>query len=307
MAKVRRNDPMLALVQDPLLSRVDRRLAAILGASIAVHVGIAAYAWSTDLEEPKRSVPMSAIPVEYEEIDIMIPDFTPPKTVTSTTGPGAATPTSPNQTPTPIVRRPTIRPSIATSNNVDPSKLAGLFTDNDTPSRRPSLDLGPQIIDARDNHVEVGPDRPDPNDRTNLGTRDESPISNSPTLTHADPSHRDEPTGRIIPGTVKPGSTTTLTPALVLKLIQDQYIRGLQRCYQRGLANEGPSLAGKVAIEFTVESSGKVSDASASGMSASVDACIEQQMSTWRFPAPHDAHGAATDASFSITLALQPS
>ncbi|HUS28111.1 MAG TPA: AgmX/PglI C-terminal domain-containing protein, partial [Kofleriaceae bacterium] len=246
----------------------------------------------------------SAIPVEYQDIDILIPDFTPPQKVTST-APGTAKPVAPNQTPIPIVRRQTIRPAITTGNDVDPAKLAGLFTNDDAAARRPGMDLGKQIIDARNNHVEVGKDSaPDPSPR--LGTQPDLPLTD-PTLTHVDPTHGNEPKGRIIPGTIKEQAKTTLTPSLVLQLIQSQYIRGLQRCYQRGLATEGASLAGKVSIEFTVEESGKVSDSSASGMSSTVDTCIEGQMSTWRFPAPHDAQGAATEASFSITLALQPS
>ncbi|HUS29218.1 MAG TPA: hypothetical protein VMZ53_11935, partial [Kofleriaceae bacterium] len=171
---------MLALVQDPLLSRVDRRLAAILGGSIALHIAIAAYAWSTDIEEP-APLATSAIPVEYQDIDILIPDFTPPQKVTST-APGTAKPVAPNQTPTPIVRRQTIRPAITTGNDVDPAKLAGLFTNDDTAHRRPGMDLGKQIIDARNNHVEVGKDSaPDPSPR--LGTQPDLPLTD-PTLTH---------------------------------------------------------------------------------------------------------------------------
>lgn len=294
---------MLALVRDPLLSRVDRRLATILGGSLIVHLGLAIVAWTTDLEEPERS-PVAGIPVELDQVDIMIPDFTPPQQVTNTR-PGIAAPVAPNQTPRPIVHHQTIRPQIATSAQVDPKQLAGLFDTDDTHARQPKLDLGSQVIAARDRDVHIGTDR-NPTQDPQLATHDETPLTNDPTLTHVAPSHRDEPEGRIIPGAVKPKTTTTLTAKVVLDLIQSQYMRGLQRCYARVQASEG-SLSGSVSIEFTVETTGEVSDHAASGVSPKVDACIDSQMGTWRFPIPHDSKGNATHASFAITLALQPS
>jgi hypothetical protein len=295
---------MLALVQDPLLSRVDRRLAAILGGSIALHIAIAAYAWAADVEEPEP-VTASAIPVEYQEIDIMIPDFTKPEIVTNTPGPGAANPVAPNQTPHPIVRRPTVRPQITTGQQIDPSKLDGFFVD-EGPSRRPTLDLAGQIREVRDGNVEIGPNRTPPEDRPRIGTTPELPLTENPELTHVDPTHHDGPPGRVIPGPVEPKKDTTLTAALVLQIIQSQYMRGLQRCYSRGLASEG-SLSGKVALQFTVGPTGQVTAHSASGVSDSVESCIDGQMSTWRFPIPRDDKGNAKDAPFAVTLALQPS
>jgi hypothetical protein len=302
MAKVRRKDPMLALVRDPLLSRVDRRLAAILSGSLLVHIGLAVYAWSSDVPEPAPH-PMAAIPVEYESIDITLPDFTPPHDVTNT-APGVGTPATPNQTPTPIVHRPTVRPQITTGTQIDPNQLGGFFFD-EGPARRPTLDLGEQIREVREGHVEI--ETPETHDEPpRLGTSTGLPAPNDPTpVTHVDPRH-DEPHGRVIPGTVKPETSTTLTAALVLEIIQNQYMRGLQRCYSRGMASEG-ALAGKVALEFTVGANGQVTDHSASGVSDSVESCIDNQMSTWRFPAPHDTKGNATDAPFTVALALQPS
>ena len=304
MAKLRRNDPMLALVRDPLLSRVDRRLAAILGGSIALHIAIAAYAWCTDIDEPEP-VAASAIPVEYQEIDIMIPDFTPPKTVTGNTEPGAANPVAPNQTPHPIVRRPTVRPQITAGEQIDPSKLGGFFVD-EGPARRPTLDLGEQIRETRDGHVEIGNER-DPEERPRIATQAQIPAIDDPSLTRTDRPQPEKLHPRIIPGDVRPQTDTTLTAALVLEIIQTQYMRGLQRCYSRGLATEGASLSGKVALQFTVGRTGQVSDHEASGVSDSVEACIDSQMSTWRFPIPRDTKGNPKDAPFAVTLALQPS
>ena len=293
---------MLALVRDPLLSRVDRRLAAILGGSIALHIAIAAYAWAADIEEPAQPVAASAIPVEYQEIDIMIPDFTKPETVTNTPGPGAAKPVTPNQTPKPIVRRP----QITTGQQIDPNNLGGFFND-EGPARRPSLDLAEQIREAREGHVEIGTNRTPTDEPPRIGTTPDRPLTTDPTLTHVDPTHHDGPPGRVIPGPVEPRKDTTLTAAVVLQIIQSQYMRGLQRCYSRGLATEGASLSGKVALAFTVGPTGQVTAHSASGVSDSVQSCIDGQMSTWRFPIPRDDKGNPKDAPFAVTLALQPS
>ena len=303
MAKLRREDPMLALVRDPLLSRVDRRLAAIIGGSLLVHIGLAIVAWTTDVTEPERT-PVAAIPVEFDQVDIMIPDFTPPQQVTNN-APGVAAPVAPNQTPHPIVHRSTIRPQITTGSQIDPTQLGGLFDTDDSHTRQPKLDLGGQVIAARDHDVHIGTDR-NPTEDPHLANHDETPLTQDPSMTHVTPSHRDEPEGRVIPGAVKPKTTTTLTPKVVLDLIQSQYMRGLQRCYGRGLASEG-SLSGSVSIEFTVDPGGDVSTHAASGVSPGVDACIDGQMGTWRFPSPHDSQGNATHATFAITLALQPS
>ena len=81
---------------------------------------------------------------------------------------------------------------------------------------------------------------------------------------------------------------------------------GLQRCYRLGLATDS-KLGGRVAISFTVDERGQVNDADASGVSPQVDSCISKQMTGWRFPIPKDAEGTTTDASFAVSLALQPS
>ena len=130
-------------------------------------------------------------------------------------------------------------------------------------------------------------------------------ITNDQTLSHVD--HDDHPpSGRVIPGTVKPAQSTTLTAAAVLDRIQSTYLAGLQRCYRLGLAQDA-TLSGRVSISFTVDERGQVEDADAEGMSSQVDSCISDQMSRWRFPVPKDKGGTATDAAFSVSLALQPS
>jgi hypothetical protein len=81
---------------------------------------------------------------------------------------------------------------------------------------------------------------------------------------------------------------------------------GLQRCYRLGLSDDS-RLSGTVKISFTVDDRGKVIDADASGVSKQVDGCVGSFMTTWRFAVPRDKDGDPTDASFTVSLALQPS
>jgi outer membrane biosynthesis protein TonB len=81
---------------------------------------------------------------------------------------------------------------------------------------------------------------------------------------------------------------------------------GLQRCYKAGLAQDA-TLSGRVIISFTVDERGHVIDPEASGVSSSVDTCIANRMKAWRVPIAKDAKGAPTEASFTVSLALQPS
>jgi hypothetical protein len=113
-------------------------------------------------------------------------------------------------------------------------------------------------------------------------------------------------TKRISLGPVESETRTTLMSDAVLQRIQALYLSGMQRCYARGLATD-PSLSGKIAVSFTVDERGHVTDAEASGVDPQVSACIASQMASWRFAAPKDKAGDPTEASFRISLALRPS
>ncbi len=304
-----------ASIRGTFADRIDRRLALFVGGSLLVHIGIAAWAWTSDV--PTTPLGYSHVATTYHEdiIDVTIPDVSDvPDVVTPPTNePGVAAPARPTQTPKPIVRPTNIAKP---ANGDDAQRLAAILT-GDAPSetsrggmssRQPGADLDKQIDDARGKTITIGDgthtSRTD--DRARLGTTPDSPLVDDPTLTRTEP-HREEPLkGRIQVGPVKPDDSTSLTPAVVLDRIQTLYMAGLQRCYKDGLKLDH-TLSGKVAISFTVDDRGQVIDASAHGVSSGVDSCVQSQMTTWRFPIPKDKDGDKTDASFAVSLALQPS
>ena len=59
----------------------------------------------------------------------------------------------------------------------------------------------------------------------------------------------------------------------------------MRKCYERQL-KANPSLAGKVRLSVRIGSSGKVSSASASGLSGQVHRCMVSQAKTMKFPKP---------------------
>jgi TonB family protein len=174
-------------------------------------------------------------------------------------------------------------------------------------SRQPGADLNEQIDEARTKQITIGEggrtSRVD--DRARPGTVDERPIADSPQVVTREDHRDEEARGRIIPGDVRPDDTTTLTPEIVLQRINTLYRAGLERCYRLGLAQDS-TLSGRVKINFTVDERGKVIDPDASGVSSQVDRCVRKAMSGWRFPIPRKG-GEPVDATFTVSLALQPS
>ena len=274
-----------------------------------VHIAIAAWAWSTDLDTQVLGEPRAAAAFHQETIDVTLPDFAPPTT------PGIATPVAPaTQTP----RSP--RPIVAHVAPPPPSRddalrLASILTD-ETPSahgtgdmthRQPSADLAHQIADARDHRVAIGESdhtsRVD--DRARIGTDPDRVIAHDdPTFTTT--AHTDTTRARITLSPVEVDEVTTLTPALVLDKIDNVYMAGLQRCYRKGLAFDA-TLTGRVAIGFTVDRHGRVAAPTATGVSSQVDTCVAEQMAAWHFPMPKDKDGDPTEVDFHVSLALQPS
>lgn len=286
------NDPMLLEIRDRLIDRIDRRLAVILTGSLAVHIAVAGFAWAHDIElTPDR--PALAIPRDYDIIDISLPDPT-PTPVDHGTGTG-----------TPAGAKAKSRSIVQPVLPVNGQSLAGLLTTNDETRAAPKLAL-PSIDAQAHPMIGNGTHTSRVDDETHAAMLPAPTLTDDPTLTHVEPEHHDHPPGRVIPGTVKPEQSTTLTPAAVLDIIQSTYLAGLQRCYRLGLAQDA-TLSGRVSISFTVDERGQVVDPDADGLSSQVDSCISTQMSRWRFPVPKDKTGGATDASFSVSLALQPS
>lgn len=310
-----------AEIRGTLADRIDPRLAVIVGASIALHVGVATWAWRADLATLPGLGERADAGYKPDEIDVQLPDHVervdPTITPTIATRSPVKAPPSRPAVAAPVTPPPRALPPPAPLALADAQRMASILTADDghsgsngfggMASRTPGADLGTQIADVRERHVEIGGNRTSRDgDRAAIGTRPRDAIADLGGLqAPADAPHRDEPKTRIhfapVPG---PTDDTTLTAALLLDKIQSAYLAGLQRCYQLGLGRDA-TLQGKIALELTVDEHGRVADPAAAGLSADVDGCIAHQMATWHFPIPRDKSGAPSEATFHISLALQ--
>lgn len=77
----------------------------------------------------------------------------------------------------------------------------------------------------------------------------------------------------------------------------------IERCYERALAGD-PELAGRILIEFTIGSDGRVSSASLreNTVGSSVGSCIEGRVRRWRFDPPEGGN-----ATVRVPYILEPS
>jgi hypothetical protein len=292
----------------------DRRLAIIVASSLVVHIGIAAWAWTSDLSTTvlgARDIPAS---FQQDTIDVSMPDHVERiDPTTNTQKPAVATPVAPQHH---IVQPVTSSPSDPQRLAEDASRMASILTGDDGTHgfggmnhRQPGADLARQMDDAANHTVTIGDSdhtsRVD--DRARIGTDRGLQIADQ-SITHTQPgTHPLERTGRIqiqpLPGS---DGGTSLTPQSVLEKIQSAYIAGLQRCYRIG-QNEDAGLEGRIAIELTVDAHGRVTEPSAAGLTPKVDACVAGFMSSWHFGIPKDKSGEATDATFKIALVLKKS
>jgi hypothetical protein len=113
------------------------------------------------------------------------------------------------------------------------------------------------------------------------------------------------PGGRVSVANMKSLDDSTLTSEVVLQKIQSTYMPGLKRCYRDHLAMH-PDARGRLTLELTVDETGGTVSAAAHGFADEVDACIDNLMTTWRFPIPKTQTGAAKKASFAATMQLVP-
>jgi hypothetical protein len=140
-----------ASIRGTLGDRIDRRLAVIIGASVALHLGIAGVAWFEDVETGSMLETPIAQTYRQEVMEVTLPDETQP-VVSPDPGPGAATPVVATQTPRPIVKRP----QISTTKGQEPAmseddaqRFASILTGsevgktgaNDLNKRQPGADL----------------------------------------------------------------------------------------------------------------------------------------------------------------------
>jgi hypothetical protein len=300
-----------ASIRGTFADRIDTRLAAIVGASLVVHIALASYAWAFDREvEPPRYAHI-AQPYHYDTIEITVPTPTP---IDMGQAPGVGSPAAPTR---PTVQRPRIDARDPTRLPVDGARIAQILTGDGTSEdghpngmrdRQPGAPLDQQIADARRHGVTIGD-----SDHTSRDVRDHVdtdrdphvPIEQPSAIDHVVPKHDGDPQGRIKIGTAKTDDVTTLTPDIVETTIRTTYMAGLERCYHKGQVGD-PTLSGKVALTFTVESHGRVTDPEAGGVTPQIDSCIQGLMGHWHFPAPRTKQGEPTDATYRISLALRP-
>jgi hypothetical protein len=110
------------------------------------------------------------------------------------------------------------------------------------------------------------------------------------------------PVGRIRVDSVQPLDDSTLTPDTVTAKLIAAYMPGIRRCYREVLKRD-PKAEGKLTLALTVTATSRVASPKATGVSGD---CVASLMGAWHFPIPTDKDGAATDASFRITLVLVP-
>jgi hypothetical protein len=293
----------------------DRRLALIIGASLFVHIGIAAWAWNADIEHSVLGMRELGPEFHQDTIDVQLPDFTDrvDPTQTPTTIPAVAPPVAPQHR---IVQPARTLPSDPEQLARDASRMASILTGDDGTHgfggmnhRQPGADLARQMDDAQNRVVTIGDNghtsRVD--DSARIGNGRELHVTQPDVLVPAETDHHEHLVTRVViqplPNDTDP---TTLTPQSVLDKIGSAYLTGLQRCYRLG-QNEDATLEGKIKLEFTVDEHGRVADPAAEGLTSKVDTCVQHFMSSWHFGIPKDKAGAATDATFKIALVLKKS
>jgi hypothetical protein len=293
----------------------NKKLAIILGASIGVHMVIAVMALLGDpiVERPTLAATSGRIfiPDDVEAQLVIDPTTMPQVAKPAPIAPPAPTP------PSPIVQPP------APAHHAQHAQLAtpdpkhvidGLFADHDSLAvnqRKPSADLQQQIDEAH-RHASAATignpsDLRDPTDtQPRLGTG--MPCACDPPRT-GEIARRD-PTIEHLPPPVlhvdrAPTIPSTLTPDELLRIIQDTYMAGLERC-QRELARKTGDASGKVDLELTIDGDGATASVAADGIDDGLDRCIEARAGGWHFPAPHDVKtGDAISARYRVSLALQ--
>ena len=177
----------------------------------------------------------------------------------------------------------------------------------DLASRRPGADLDKQLAEVRDSNANVAIGKPTGRDpdagKPRPGTSTGPLVDNPGDVASVDGNKiEQEPKTRIdiLP---KPPKEPGNDISQIVSKIRTSYVGGLQRCYKKALGPQ-PSLAGKVALTFTVTERGGVSDGSAKGVDDGFEDCVEGLMTRWSFIPVTDEDGDATDVDLGITLQL---
>lgn len=310
-----------------LADRIDGRVAAFAAASLVAHLGVMIAA---NLNDPPGKPTMAHRATEtYTDdtvaiIDASDPifDTTPPEQPEPGTQPTAAKPepTTPTPThkPTPSTGRPTA-PTPSVTEPGDPTRMADLLfapdgdtgrTVGDLSAKKPGTDLAQQLdeIKRNDQTASIGDQtgRVRPDDAYRPGTS-QNPVIDPDTNRSVTPIDKGPETGP--PGRIKPVPTPRPPgdPSVdaIIKKIATTYMPSLQRCYKKSLVGDG-TLAGKVALTFTVTERGALTDGSARGVDDGLASCIEGVMTKWSFTPVIDGDGDPTDVDVKLGLALTP-
>ena len=267
-------DDLLEQIRQPLLERIDRRLAVVLAISIAAHVAIAIVAWSTD---PPVRTWLEIGPVATYSEDTL-PILAAPPGEPAPARPAIAAPAPAPRAPGRPVRPRAVAP-------IDPdAAMAGMF-DRDpmlgpAARRAPGGDLDKQLeaARARDQAARVGHDRVDGPERIGDGT---DPMLDGPDGIAATEKGGEDAGGRVELGddgfTVDPG--VDFDPYHHIKA---RYMPQIMRCY-RGELRYQPTLRGRIDLELTIGADGAVVSARATGLDE-LEECVEQRARAWTFP-----------------------
>jgi hypothetical protein len=298
-----------------------RRVLIIVGLSIAVHAAVAV--WAMLFGDPFTERYASATPMRrvfLPDDDEVIADVTfdvrpprpapaPVRTVVPAPAPApvhapahAHAPTRTHDAPMRLAETPPTPESL----------VNGLFSDERAPlaKRTPGSDIAREADAARrhDHAAQIGDSDPRTrgDDRPRTGTGPDCTCD--PDIVPRNPAPPPPPEVPPPPIHVDPPRTavpTTLSPDEVLDLVTTKYMAGLQRCQTQLLRRDGEA-GGRVGLALTIDGDGAVTAASADGVDAQLDRCVETRAAGWRFPIPHDpTSGDPTTAHFSLSLSLQ--
>jgi hypothetical protein len=326
----RQPKPMLpASVRGSFADRIDPQLAVILGISILAHFALVIFAYTTDPERD-GGIAERAFDVVFKPETISV-DLTPPPPPTN--APAADSGAAKKPDAGDKGKKPDKTPAKPkgggddggrkSDNSVALQEQAVAFanaltsegegqSEFDMGKRRPGSQLGQEINDVRESgkQVAVGGgsgrgSRGNGDPRVGTGTGPNLNGQNGVESAGGGKSTEKGPAGRISVADKQTFDESTLTPDIVYSKILAAYMAGLKRCYKEYLKKDA-SARGKVALSFSVNSTGRATGGKAKGFAGEVDDCIGGQMGSWRFPVPKDKDGEPTDASFQITLQLVP-
>ncbi|MBL8619834.1 MAG: AgmX/PglI C-terminal domain-containing protein [Myxococcales bacterium] len=177
----------------------------------------------------------------------------------------------------------------------------------DMARRRPGSDLGSQIDDVRAAGAAVAVGGGTRQGTSDGGRGDGDPRVGGGTMRPG--GDGPAPAAGPVPGitiTSKAQVTdTSLSTDEVLRKLTAVYMSGLKRCYGEALKLD-PQQRGAVTLAFTLNETGRVTDAKVGAMTPALTACIEGAAANWRFPVPRDGDGEPAAAEFKLGLGLAP-